>query len=245
MKRRAASRRPPDGRVGPELRRLCDQDRLLAAPLRVADEVHSSVDAPDRRDCDCQQGLLYAAEAFEGADDVEGEAGKVRYRAEDGHHHVLEAMEHMMLAEGDYTNDVGQTVEQEGSEVRGKSDQQQSVRHRGKRRVRTHPERIPDVMREARDGLVVGRGAACEVEQGRESAKHGGDGCEGPYGAMGSEVAAMEQTEMFWHLLVAAHRVGDPRASVDAAQGRADKRKEDGERLDQHESLAVPAEHRV
>ena len=50
---------------------------------------------------------------------------------------------------------------------------------------------------------------------------------------------------MLRNFLVAAHRVGHARAGVDAAQGGADQREEDRERLDQHEGLAVAAQHHV
>src|SRR5258707_1127981 len=131
------------------------ENRLFALLLRVTDEINSSVDSPYRRNRDCHQRFLYAAESFEWSDDVEGEASEVGDCAEYRHHHVLESVELVTLRVGDDTDNVRETIEQEGPEVRCERDQQQAVGQRRQRRIRAHAHRVPDVVRQCRDGLII------------------------------------------------------------------------------------------
>ena len=62
---------------------------------------------------------------------------------------------------------------------------------------------------------------------------------------MRREVFAMQQPEVFRDFLIAAHRVSDSRAGIDAGQSRTDQRKEYGQRFNQHESLAMSAQQRI
>src|SRR5260370_13164257 len=62
---------------------------------------------------------------------------------------------------------------------------------------------------------------------------------------MGGEILAMEQAKVLGTLLVSTHSVGHACARVDASQRGADESEEYGKRFDQHETLAVTAEHRV
>ena len=60
-----------------------------------------------------------------------------------------------------------------------------------------------------------------------------------PDGAVGAEVLVVQHAEVFRHLLVLAHGVGDASARVDARERRADQGQEHGDGLDQHEGSAV------
>src|SRR5271156_6424177 len=99
------------------LSRLGYENRLLAFLLRVTDEVYRAVDSPNYPDSNCHQRFLDATKSFDGSDDVEGHAAKVRDRTEDRYPHVLDAAEFVMLAEGHDGNDVGQSVQRESAEV--------------------------------------------------------------------------------------------------------------------------------
>src|SRR5580704_15176402 len=140
------------------------ENRLFALLLRISDKINSAVDTPYCRDRDRHQRFLHAAKSFQWSDDIEGEASKVRDRAKHWHHHVLESVELVTLRVGDDTYDVRQTIEQEGPEVRCQRDQQQSIWQRRQRRVRAHAHRIPDVVRQGRNRLVIGRRSTGEVE---------------------------------------------------------------------------------
>src|SRR5665213_3545515 len=62
---------------------------------------------------------------------------------------------------------------------------------------------------------------------------------------MRRQFGAMKHPEMLGDFLVAAHRIGHTRTSIDATQSGADEREEDGEGFDQHKSLAMSTEERV
>src|SRR5580700_6382994 len=80
--------------------RLGYENRLFTLLLRISDEVDRAVDSPNHGDPDRHQWFLHAAESFDRSNDVERHAPEVRDRTEDRYHHVLEAAELVMLAEG-------------------------------------------------------------------------------------------------------------------------------------------------
>src|SRR5271156_447021 len=113
--------------ASPGSSRLGYENRLFALLLRITYEVNRAVNSPNHRDADRHQRFLDAAESFDGSDDVEGHAAEVRDRAEYRYHHVLYAVELVMLAESYDGNDIGQSVQREGAEVRDQRHQRKAV----------------------------------------------------------------------------------------------------------------------
>ena len=93
----------------------------------------------------------------------------------------------------------------------------------------------------------VGADASPKSSETEMHADDGGDERQRAQGAVRAERLGVKHAEVLGSLIVLAHRVGHASAGVHAGQGGADQRQEDGDRLSQHEVLAMPlaqAEHR-
>ena len=87
----------------------------------------------------------------------------------------------------------------------------------------------------------VERGRVSEdSSETRDDADDGRDEGQRAQGAVRAERLGVQHAEVLGSLVVLAHGVGHAGAGVHAGQGGADQRQEDGDRLSQHEVLAMP-----
>src|SRR5580658_2988639 len=87
-------------------RRLAGHEHGFRLFFAGASEVDRAVDAPERADAECNVGLLHAHAAHgKRPHEIEDHAREVCDQPEDRHDHVLEAVEHVVLAKGHDADD--------------------------------------------------------------------------------------------------------------------------------------------